>query len=256
MPAATSERRGAARLRAAPVLACVLALSACAQWPSGSQDIAARGPVAGHAEGFSLPLVRPELQVGERWVWSARELGEGASGGTTVIERTVVRVTGDQAELRQVALDPATRRPSGPAQLRNVRRSVWHLQPNGPSQGEIKALAFPLSIGKTWDYEYRLGGREIDAVTTYRYRAHVDGVETIGVPAGRFETLRVTHQGRWSRHVLEQGRLVERTGEVRTTYWYAPRVGTWARLEVDLRRPDGAREFGVVQELVEYRSGR
>jgi len=256
MPAPRSERPGAARLRAALVLGGALGLSACAQWPFGPLGIEARGPVAARAEGFSLPLARPELQVGERWVWSARELGQSASGATTVIERTVVRVAGDQAELRQVALDPATRRPSGAAQMRTVRRSVWHLQPNGPSQGEIKALAFPLSIGKTWDYEYRLGGREIDAVTTYRYRAHVDGVETIGVPAGRFETLRVTHQGRWSRHVLEQGRLVEQTGEVRTTYWYAPTAGTWARLEVDLRRPDGAREFGVVQELADYRSGR
>jgi len=256
MSAARSEHRGAARLRAALVLACVLVLSACAQWPPGSPGIGARGPVAGRAEGFSLPLARPELQVGERWVWSARELGESASGHATVVERTVVRVAGDQAELRQVTLDPATRRPSGPAQMRTVRRSVWHLQPNGPSQGEIRALAFPLSIGKTWDYEYRLGGRDIDTVTSYRYRAHVDGVETIGVPAGRFETLRVTHRGHWSRHVLEQGRLVERTGEVRTTYWYAPTAGTWVRLEVDLRRPDGAREFGVVQELVEYRRGR
>ncbi len=253
---ARSERRGAARTRAALTLGCALVLSACAQWPSASPDIAARGAVATRAQGFALPVVRPELQVGQRWVWSARELGESASGATTVIERTVVRVAGDQAELRQVALDPATRQPSGPAQIRTLGRAVWHLQPNAPSQGEIRALAFPLSVGKTWDYEYRLGGREIDAVTSYRYHARVDGVETIGVPAGRFETLRVTHEGRWSRQVLEQGRLVERSGEVRTTYWYAPAVGTWARLEVDLRRPDGTRELGVLQELAEYRSGR
>ncbi len=255
MPAPGSERRGAARTRGALALACALALSACAQW-SGSPGIGARGPVAGQAESFSLPLARPELRVGERWVWSARELGESASGGTTVIERTVARVAGDHAELSQVVLDPRTRRPSGPVQVRAVRRSVWHLQPNGPSQGEIKALVFPLSAGKSWDYEYRLGGREIDAVTSYRYRAHVDGVEAVVVPAGRFETLRVTHEGRWSRYVPEQGRLVERTGEVRTTYWYAPAVGTWVRLEVDLRRPDGTREFGVAQVLVEYGSGR
>ncbi len=76
------------------------------------------------------------------------------------------------------------------------------------------------------------------------------------MPAGRFETLRVTHEGRWSRYVLEQGRLVERSGDVRTTYWYAPAVGSWVRLEIDLRRPDGARELGVRQELIEYRGGR
>ncbi|MCZ7601064.1 MAG: hypothetical protein M5U09_29525 [Gammaproteobacteria bacterium] len=256
MPAPRSERPGAARLRAALVLGGALGLSACAQWPFGPLGIEARGPVAARAEGFSLPLARPELQVGERWVWSARELGQSASGATTVIERTVVRVAGDQAELRQVALDPATRRPSGAAQMRTVRRSVWHLQPNGPSQGEIKALAFPLSIGKTRDYEYRLGGREIDAVTTYRYRAHVDGVETIGVPAGSLRDA-----ARHPRGPLEPPRARTRPAgrtDGRGAHHLLVRADRRhrARLEVDLRRPDGAREFGVVQELADYRSGR
>ncbi len=255
MPAPKSER-GAARWRAALVTGCALALSACAPWPSGPSGLGARGPVAGRAASFQLPLAQPGLRVDDRWVWSARESGESASGDTTVIERTVTHVAGDRAELQQVSLDPVTRRPVGAPRMRMVRLSVWHLQPNAPSQGEIRALAFPLSVGKTWDYEYRVGGREIDAVTAYRYRAHVDGVESIVVPAGRFETLRVTHEGRWSRYVLEQGRLVERSGDVRTTYWYAPAVGSWVRLEIDLRRPDGARELGVRQELIEYRGGR
>jgi hypothetical protein len=55
---------------------------------------------------------------------------------------------------------------------------------------------------------------------------------------------------------MEQGRPVERSGEVRTTYWYAPAVGTWVRLEVDLRKPDGSRDLGIVQELVEYDAGQ
>lgn len=253
MAKARSERRaGAARLRAAFALGCALALSACAQFPIGAPAVGDRGPVVQRAEGFSLPVARPELHIGDRWVWSAREVGANASDDTTVIERTVMRVSGDRAELRQVMLHPVTRRPTGAPQTRIVKRSVWHLQPGVRSRGEIEALAFPLTVGKTWDYEYWLGGRERDVVTAYRYRAQVDGIETVRTPAGRFETLRVAHIGRWSRPVLDHGRGVERSGEVRTTYWYAPAVGTWVRLEVDLRRPDGSRDLGIVQELVEY----
>lgn len=245
-----------ARVCAPFVAACVLALAACAQLPIGAPAVGVRGPVAERAESFRLPVARPDLKVGDRWVWSAHEVGENASDDTTVIERVVTSVGGDRAELRQRTLHPVTRRPAGAPQTRVVKRSVWHLEPNTRSRGEIRALAFPLTIGKTWEYEYWLGGRERDLVTTYRYRARVDGIETVRTPAGRFETLRVTHEGRWSRPVLEQGRPVERAGDVRTTYWYAPAVGTWVRLEVDLREPDGSRDLAIVQELVEYDVGQ
>ncbi len=222
----------------------------------GSPTVGTRGPVVERADGFSLPVVRPDLKVGDRWVWSAHEVGRNASDDTTVIERVVTSVSGNHAELRQVALHPVTRRPTGTPQTRTVKRSVWHLEPGTRSRGDIEALVFPLTVGKTWEYEYWLGGRERDIVTTYRYQARVDGIETVRTPAGRFQTLRVTHEGRWSRPVMEQGRAVERAGDVRTTYWYAPAVGTWVRLEIDLRQPDGSRDLGLVQELVEYDHGQ
>ncbi len=257
VPAADAARaHRASRMRAALAVACGLAMSACAQFPVGSPDVGTRGPVAERAEGFRLPVARPELQVGDRWVWSAHEVGKNASDDTTVIERVVTSVSGDRVELRQQSLHPVTRRPTGAAQTRVVKRSVWHLEPNTRSRGDIQALVFPLTTGKTWEYEYWLGGRERDLVTTYRYRARVDGIETVRTPAGRFETLRVTHEGRWSRPVMEQGRAVERAGDVRTTYWYAPAVGTWVRLEVDLHQPDGSRDLAIVQELVEYERSR
>lgn len=210
---------------------------------------------AGATRGFALPVQRPIVQVGDRWVWSGHEVGDRASDDATVIERRVTRVDGERIELQQTTLHPVTRRPSGASQTRKARLSTWHLEPGSRSTGEIKALVFPLTPGKSWEYEYWLGGGQRDVVTTYRYRARVDGIETLRTPAGRFETLRVTHTGRWSRPVIEKGRPVERSGDVRTTYWYAPAVGTWVRLEVDLARPDGTRELGIVQELVEHGSG-
>ncbi len=236
-------------------VACAMALAGCAGLTGpgpGFPGILGRPVEPSQVGGFALPVERPVLQVGDRWVWSGREAGDRASDDATVIERVVTRVAGERIELRQVSLHPVTRRPTGAAQTRSAKLSTWHLAPNARFSGEIRALVFPLSPGKQWEYEYWLGGAGRDIVTTYHYRARVDGIDTVRTPAGRFETLRVTHEGKWSRPVLEQGRPVERSGDVRTTYWYAPAVGTWVRLEVELRRPDGSRELAIVQELIEY----
>lgn len=248
--AAFARRVGAAALW----LALGAGLAACAGpggWPSG-----AGGPPPPGAHPIAWPVPRPDLRVGDRWVYGARETGESAANGRVVLERTVTAIAGDRVELRQVPLDATTRRPAGPARTRDARLSVWHLDPGGRSSGEIRSLAFPLTPGKQWQYEYWLAAGAGDAVTTYRYRARVDGIEAVRTPAGRFETVRVVHEGEWSRPVLERGQPAVRGGSVTTTYWYAPATGSWVRLEVDLRRADGGRELGVVQELLEFRRGR
>ena len=243
-------------VRRVATVALVIGLAGCAGLP-GSGGWPGDGSEGGRpgAQAIALPVASPVLAVGDRWVYAGRELGDSAAGGRTVLSRSVTRVAGDRVELTQVPLDATSRRPAGPARTRYAKPSVWHLDPGGRWSGEVRALAFPLAPGKTWEYEYWMAGGAGDVVTTYRYRARVEGLEAVRTPAGRFEALRVVHEGAWSRPVLERGQPVTRSGAVTTTYWYAPVVGSWVRLEVDLRRPDGGRELGVVQELVEYRRG-
>lgn len=233
-----------------------LALAGCAGLPAPGGWPADGGARQADGQAITLPVDRPVLRVGDRWVYAGRELGDAAASGRTVLARTVSHIAGDRVELTQVPLDPSTGRPAGPARTRNVKLSVWHLDPGARSSGEVRSLVFPLSPGKAWQYEYWLAAGASDVVTTYRYQARVEGIETVRTPAGRFQALRVVHEGQWSRPALERGQPSVQSGSVTTTYWYAPAVGSWARLEVDLRRPDGARELGVVQELVEYRRGR
>lgn len=236
--------------RRACVLVGALALAGCAGLP-GADWPGADARAGRTAAPVAFPVQRPALQVGDRWVYGGREHGAAASDGRSVLERTITRVSGDRAELRQVPLDAATRRPAGPARIREVRIPVWHLEPAGRSSGEIRSLLFPLVPDKQWEYEYWMGGPG-DVVTTYRYQARVEAIETVRTPAGRFQAVRVVHRGQWSRPMLEQGGAVVRSGAVTSTYWYAPEAGSWVRLEVDLRRADGARELAVVQELLEY----
>jgi len=201
---------------------------------------------------LTLPVARPQFRAGDRWVYAGRESGTAATFQTNLIERSIVSVNGDRAQLRQVPLDPSSRKPNGAPRLRNVKPSSWHMDPGPRSSGEVRTLAFPLTLGKEWRYEYSVAAGERDAVTTYSYYANVAGLDSVTTPAGRFDTVRVIHQGEWRRPALEKGEPVMRSGTVTQVYWYAPAVNAWVRLEVELRRPDGSRELAIVQELVEY----
>ncbi|MGD9945184.1 MAG: hypothetical protein AB7L76_24420 [Burkholderiaceae bacterium] len=201
---------------------------------------------------LTLPIARPQLRVGDRWVYAGREIGTAATYQSNLVERSIVSVNGDRAQLRQVALDPKTRKPTGAPRMRAVKPSSWHLDPGGRSSGEVRALAFPLTLDKEWRYEYSVAPNDRDAVTLYSYLANVAGLDSVETPAGRFDTVRVIHQGEWRRSVLEKGEPVMRSGRVTQVYWYAPAVNSWVRLEVELFRPDGSRELGIVQELVDY----
>lgn len=253
MPTAVPARRTGL---AALWLALAAGLAGCAGPGAGAGFGGGFGGAApADPQAIAWPVGRPALRVGDRWVYGGRETGDSAADGRVVVERVVTRLAGDRAELRQTPLDAATRRPAGPSRTRNVGLSSWHFDPGVRSAGEIRSLAFPLTPGKTWQYEYWLTTGAVDAVTTYRYRARVAGAESVRTPAGRFDAVRVVHEGEWSRPVLEHGQPGVRGGAVTTTYWYAPAVGTWVRLEIDLRRPDGGQELGVLQELLEYRRG-
>lgn len=74
-----------------------------------------------------------------------------------------------------------------------------------PTTGFITALQAPLTIGKSWPGRAFTGGTETISVA---------GVETLNLPAGKFEALRIEHQLRY-----DNGR------EDVLRYWYAPEVG-------------------------------
>lgn len=67
-------------------------------------------------------------------------------------------------------------------------------------------LQFPSKKGDSWKGEYKLGGKAATAL-------FVADTETVTVPAGKFTTISV------------QADLSEMGGRVRTTLWFAPKVG-------------------------------
>ena len=119
-------------------------------------------------------------------------------------------------------------------ELGDVRREL----PNEASGVLVKdppdiAYHWPLWAGKRWSCHYlrKVPGLPAQAIAL-SYQC--DAVETIEVPAGRFECLRIWRKA---------GIATEEAGaRLTSVLWYAPEVGFW------VRRLRG----GMLTELVEY----
>ena len=95
-------------------------------------------------------------------------------------------------------------------------------------------LDFPLFVGKRYNVLYDRTNHERRQTRSVRSSVSVQALETVTVPAGTFETLRLRHSGRNRNFVWH--------------WWYAPEIGRWIRDE-NARNPNG--QFW---ELLDYRA--
>ncbi len=195
----------------------------------------------------SEPVPAPKIAVGDRWVYQGLD---GESGNPVALERVVTRISGDVVQMRQRGLDRRGQPESG-ERMRSMSRTTLALDVPNKVSGQMRYADFPLALGKSWQYGYQLSGRT-DSVTTYRVGARVDALERVRVPAGVFDALRVEHQGDWDTPVLVNGVVSSLSGKISATFWYAPAVNGWARIDLTLYRPDGSVQTRLQQELVSY----
>ena len=86
----------------------------------------------------------------------------------------------------------------------------------GKISGDTLELPASLEIGKSWTSKnvVTTESDKIDQSSTYK----VVGMESVTVPAGKFEALKITMTGTLNSTTLE--------GKINATYWYAKNVGT------------------------------
>ena len=244
--ATTSQRRALRagwRRLASPVAALALAaaLAACV----------APGDLVPPPAIGSAPIGSPTIRVGDRWVYRGTD---GDAQDPVSLERTVVRVDGDRIEMRQQTLD-SWGRPEPGQRVRSMSRSTLALDVAGRVSGQMRYADFPLALGKSWEYGYQLA-TGANSLSTYRVGARVEGIERVRVRAGVFDAVRIEHSGQWSAPVAEAGAVRTINGRIQGTFWYAPAINGWARIDLTLFRPDGSIETRLQQELVRYESGQ
>jgi hypothetical protein len=203
----------------------------------------------------------PDLKVGDRWVYVSNVSNNHSIESnrdmklTERFEYQVTGANGDDIELTKTTLD-STVEFNGKSNQQHPRpsngkadRSTWALQfPSAPViAGTSVPFAFPLKIGKTWEYSFttQLGPNQL----TRNLTAKVEGWEEIQVPAGKFKTLKI----------VRSGTLVVSTPDGKShpislsqIAWYAPNVRRYVKFEEHWEdESNGGRHWGD-ETLAEY----
>lgn len=139
-----------------------------------------------------------------------------------------------------------------------------------------RPLDFPLAKGRTWSVSYT----EQHPNKAHRYeqwetRYTVVGTETVEVPAGRFEAIKIEAEGTWKAELAPSSTVVQgaqtigpdtsMSTDVRKTVaapvggrtykalWYAPGVKRWVKSVEEYYGPGGARNERYSAELESFK---
>ena len=113
----------------------------------------------------------------------------------------------------------------------------------------LSPLAFPLFVGKTWSFDYSNVTNESTGETLPRHvDGNVTGWETLKVPAGTFQCLRVVQKLRRMVHAMDG---IFPANDIET-YWFAPEVRWHIRRQFEGRDWHGKPADRWSWELLNY----
>jgi hypothetical protein len=219
-------------------------------------------------------LEQPQIHSGDSWTY--RVTDEKGSGGWTQShwQLTVTRVTGSSIYFKQQQSE-STQPPR-----ETFRATDWSYarDVNGKETVVDRPFQFPLSEGKSWKISFG----EDNPSKNFRHENwdmdyHVVGYETIEVPAGKFQALKVEAEGRWTAQVAPAQNVVqaahaddggtqmastvqkvqerEVTGRLYRAYWYAPEVKRWVKSVDEDYSSGGVRSSSRTTELESFKAG-
>jgi hypothetical protein len=223
------------------------------------------------AQAIDTPVVKP----GDTWTYEST-VETGSSGWTkTKNEITVSRVTGSTIYLSS--------KQSGSTQAARERfvGSDWSRVRNVNGKETVVALpmAFPMSVGKTWELAYTEDHpNKNHKFEQWNTKYVVVGYETVEVPAGKFQALKIEAEGHWTAELESSNRVVQganstpgnttmitqvqrtaatsATGRIYKACWYAPEVKRWVRSVDEYYGSDGVRNERYTDELDSFKVGQ
>jgi hypothetical protein len=169
----------------------------------------------------------PKISVGDKWKFERRDARNSATEGDFANEVLSVEnglITGSENAAKFIWTPD----------LNVVESSIFVIT------GEFKALSFPLSIGKQWDFKYSTVSKVTGRKGRWQYDAKVVSVEVIKVPAGEFETVKIEYKGFFNN---DSG---GGNGTLKMTNWYSPKAKTIVKTQFE----DGFNNW--VRQLTAY----
>ena len=190
------------------------------------------------------PVEAPEFVIGDRWVFRQVDLHNDEEQNKW--ENKVTGLQDDSVQFAGVTLAHKDASKVGRSFKATASRSTLTFPDSRIVEGKEVKFDFPLEVGKTWKYDYKIRRDDGNGFITLSAEAKVDGWEDVEVPAGKFKALKVTHFIIYL-NVNSSGRRTNR--QLLKTYWYSPQVKREVKYEYVDRSNVGDR---TRTELVEY----
>ncbi len=187
----------------------------------------------------------PRLAAQDQWtmrrvdLWTGREVQR--------VRSEVARVDERSATLLRTALSAEA---GAPTPAKTVTLDLRTLTFDEPERSASSLdFAFPLTVGKKWTAEFKTPSGNPNYQVPHTRSAHVEGWETVAVPAGTFKALRISYVDRVMLFIGD-GIFPAYINETR---WYAPEVKWYVKREEVVRNPLKKIETQVREELVDFK---
>lgn len=188
---------------------------------------------------LTLPIERPQLKTGDSWVY--RNVDNWTRNETSRSAITFVGAENDQWQFRSQRLPDA--QPS--TFTVNTDYQPCRSMRNSSTAVCAGMTRFPLTEG--WKHAYKeLPWPNGQGHSSAECVGH--GIETVEVPAGKFEAYRIQCKGYWTR--IFEG---SSSGRFEETTWYAPAVKRSVRHEYNSFGRNGQPDAKNLSELVEFK---
>jgi hypothetical protein len=169
---------------------------------------------------------QPDIRVGDSWKY---QVTDGYTNLKSTVVMEVASVTDAQILTRSAhsSSEASLVSPAGGVEEEWDRN--WNLRRAGDNayKPSYPSLRFPLEAGKRWTGRISFRTGSIDVV--HDITAQVVGWERITVPAGSFDSVKITLRGRLS---ASGGGFLPDTGDISETLWYSPLIRQLVRRDI------------------------
>ncbi len=187
------------------------------------------------------PVPKPEVKVGDRWIYHhwdqlAQNLVKTYELRVTFADRNVIHTVVTRQDQRETDA---------------MWTSEWNATQFVLSEGVVDPhtgfFKFPLQVGDRYKASFEVA---LPQRGSHRFRREqtvkVVGWEEVVVPAGKFRALRLEAEGSSQR--LDTGGRSR--GRARNTFWYAPEAKRWVKSIFETHSSKGSPSDLWVEELV------
>jgi len=218
------------------------------------------------------PPGAPAVHAGDTWTY--RLTREKASSGWSQSrdETTVSRVTSSSIYYT-VKASGSTQAPKELFSGLDWSRSR---DVNGKETIVNRPFSFPLTVGKTWNVDYtEQHPNKAHKSENWTSKFTVVGYETVEVPAGKFNALKIEAEGHWTAEIeptqsvvqganstaegtsmtteVQKAREGAATGRTYKAFWYVPEVKRWVKSVEEYYGAGGVRNESYVGELESFK---